>query len=161
MILMYAKPRQNPLYHFLFSYVFNAAKYTLIAVIAMTFGVFNPVLKEHLKRSRTIKISTNTNGGKREATVLNTYYSWQCNQQFTRKISAITLGSEHQEIPVFPSRQILLVLFQLVDFPPISSKIGYIMKQQTTYLIRTLKNILSALRSDFSPEFPHIKYIIL
>lgn len=72
---MYAKPRQNPLYHFLFSYVFNTAKYTLITVIAMTFGVFNPILMEHLKRSRTIKISTNTNGRKREATVLNTYYS--------------------------------------------------------------------------------------
>lgn len=138
-ILICVKPKQNPLYHFLFSYIFNAGKYTLIVVIAMTFGAFNSVLKEYLKRPRTIKIPSDINRGQREATIFNTYYYWQCNWRLARKISAVALGSEHQEIPVFLSRQILLVLFQLVDFSPTSPKDRHIMKQQTTYLIRTLK----------------------
>lgn len=134
-ILICVKPRQNPFYHFLFSYVFNAGKYTLIVVIAMIFGAFNSLLR----RPRTIKIPTATNRGKRKTTILNTYYYWQYDQQLARQISTITLGSEHQEIPVYLSRQILLVLFQLVDFPPTSPRDGHIMKQQTTYPIRTLK----------------------
>lgn len=105
----------------------------------MIFGAFNSVLKEYLKRSRTIKTPTDTNSRKRETTILNTSYYWQRNQQLARKISTVTLGSEHEEIPVFPSGQILLVLFQLVDFPPISPKDGHTIKQQTTYLIRILK----------------------
>lgn len=97
---MRVKSRQNPLYRFLFSYVFNGGNYTLTAVIAMIFGAFNSVLKEYLKRSRTIKTPTDTHSRKRETTILNTSYYWHRNQQLARKISAVTLGSEHEEIPV-------------------------------------------------------------